>query len=262
MSILITGGCGFVGVNLIEKLHKKFKIIVIDNESLGKISILKDKKVKFYNADICNFKFFEKIFLKNNIEYVVHLAAHTRVLESINNPMKTFKNNVIGTFNLLLICSKFKVKKFINASTGGAIMGEKRPPLTEKMNPSPISVYGGSKFSSEMFSEVFFKSYNLKFINLRFSNLYGPKSFHKDSVVSLFIKKILKKETITVFGNGKQCRDFLYVSDLVNILEKCIFSSTIGTYQLGSGKPTSINELIKIMRSVLKKKIKDLVILK
>ena len=113
-----------------------------------------------------------------------------------------------------------------------------------------------------MFSEVFFKSYNLKFINLRFSNLYGPKSFHKDSVVSLFIKKILKKETITVFGNGKQCRDFLYVSDLVNILEKCIFSSTIGTYQLGSGKPTSINELIKIMRSVLKKKIKDLVILK
>ena len=254
MHILITGGCGFVGVNLIKKLNKKFKIVVIDNESLGKISNLEGQNVKFYKIDICDHKSVEKVFLNHKIDYVIHLAAHTRVLESIKDPVKTFNNNVVGTFNLLSISSKFKVKKFINASTGGAIMGEKKPPISEKMHPSPLSIYGGSKFASEMFCEIFFRSYDMKFINLRFSNLYGPNSFHKDSVVSLFIKQILKEKKIIVYGNGKQCRDFLFIEYLVKFFEKCIFSNITGTYQLGSGKPTSLNNLIKILKKVFVKK--------
>ena len=258
MNILITGGCGFIGHNLLNKLKKQAnKIIIIDNESLGKkknINDLLSKKIKFYKIDICNFNNLKKIFNNNSIDCVIHLAAHTRVLESIKQPKKTFKNNIIGTFNLLEISREYKIKRFINASTGGAIMGEKKPPITENMIPNPISIYGGSKYTSEILCNVYKASYNLNTISLRFSNIYGPNSFHKESVVSLYIKKILNNENIHVYGDGEQSRDFLYIDDLTNIIKKCIYSKTSGAFQLGTGKPTSINTLIGILDKKFKKK--------
>ena len=153
MSILITGGCGFIGLNLIKKIRKKYKqIIVVDNETLGKKENLNKLNVKFYKTDISNYNNLKKVFKNNKIKYIVHLAAHTRVLESIKYPSRTFKNNIVGTFNLLLLSKEFGVDRFINASTGGAIMGNKKPPITEKMFPNPLSIYGGSKFFSEIYA--------------------------------------------------------------------------------------------------------------
>jgi UDP-glucose 4-epimerase len=254
MNILISGGCGFIGHNLIKRIRKKVNnIIIIDNESLGKkknIKKLLNKNVKFYKVDICNFNSLRSVFKKNSINCVVHLAAHTRVLESIKQPQKTFKNNIIGSFNLLELSREFKIKRFINASTGGAIMGEKKPPISEKMFPNPISIYGGSKFTSEILCDVYKESYNLNTLSLRFSNIYGPNSFHKESVVSLYIKKILKNKKIEIFGDGEQSRDFLYIDDLTNIINKCIYTTQTGAFQLGTGKPTTINTLIKILKKI------------
>lgn len=255
MSILITGGCGFIGTNLIKKIKKKYNdIIIVDNETLGKKKNLKNYKVRFYKIDITNYPKLKNVFKKHKIKYIVHLAAHTRVLESINNPLKTFKNNIIGTFNLLLLSKEFKVGRFINASTGGAIMGNKKPPITEKMFPNPLSIYGGSKFTSEILCNVFKESYNVSSISLRFSNIYGPNSIHKESAVSLFIKKILTKKKISIYGNGEQTRDFLYIDDLIEIIDKCLKNNKEGTYQLGTGKPTTINQIVIILRNIFKKK--------
>ena len=257
MSILITGGCGFVGLNLIKKIKKKYnQIIVVDNESLGKKKNLNNLNVKFYKTDISNFNSLKKIFKNNNIKCIIHLAAHTRVLESIKYPSKTFKNNIIGTFNLLLLSKEFKIRRFINASTGGAIMGNKKPPITEKMFPNPLSIYGGSKFFSEILCSVFKESYNISCISLRFSNIYGPNSFHKESAVSLFIKDILSKRKVNIYGDGEQTRDFLYIDDLIKVIARCINNQKEGTYQLGTGKPTTINRIVFILKKNIRKKKK------
>jgi UDP-glucose 4-epimerase len=129
-------------------------------------------------------------------------------------------------------------------------MGEKKPPISEKMFPNPISIYGGSKFTSEILCDVYKESYNLNTLSLRFSNIYGPNSFHKESVVSLYIKKILKNKKIEIFGDGEQSRDFLYIDDLTNIINKCIYTTQTGAFQLGTGKPTTINTLIKILKKI------------
>lgn len=257
MSILITGGCGFIGLNLIKKIRKKYKqIIVVDNETLGKKENLNKLNVKFYKTDISNYNNLKKVFKNNKIKYIVHLAAHTRVLESIKYPSRTFKNNIVGTFNLLLLSKEFGVDRFINASTGGAIMGNKKPPITEKMFPNPLSIYGGSKFFSEILCNVFKESYNISSISLRFSNIYGPNSFHKESAVSLFIKEILSKRKINIYGNGEQTRDFLYIDDLVNVIVRCIDNQKEGVYQLGTGRPTTINRIVFILKKLLEKKNK------
>ena len=254
MSILITGGCGFIGTNLIKKIKKKYNdIIIVDNETLGKKKNLKNYKVRFYKIDITNYPKLKNVFKKHKIKYIVHLAAHTRVLESINNPLKTFKNNIIGTFNLLLLSKEFKVGRFINASTGGAIMGTRNHQLLKKCFQILYQFMVDLNLLQKSCA-TFLRSYNVSSISLRFSNIYGPNSIHKESAVSLFIKKILTKKKISIYGNGEQTRDFLYIDDLIEIIDKCLKNNKQGTYQLGTGKPTTINQIVIILRNIFKKK--------
>jgi UDP-glucose 4-epimerase len=248
--VLITGGCGFVGVNLAAALTKSgaYQVRVIDNESLGKRKHLDGIEAGFVLGDIRNRD--EVRGAMQGCEAVVHLAADTRVIESIEDPQLNFDTNVIGTFNVLEVMRELGVSQFVNASTGGAILGEVDPPAHERMLPQPMSPYGASKLAVEGYCSAFSASYGLHAASLRFSNVYGPRSFHKGSVVAHFYKQILKGEPLVVYGDGSQVRDYVYVEDLCDGIISAIERNAAGVFQLGTGIPTTLNELIDEMRPV------------
>tara|TARA_Y100000590_G_scaffold166989_1_gene191218 strand:+ start:16056 stop:16976 length:921 start_codon:yes stop_codon:yes gene_type:complete len=256
VNILITGGAGFIGSNLVNLLskNKKYKIIIIDNFSKGSINYIKKYNVKVKKGDIKNYKFLKKCFKK--IDCVIHLAGSTRVIDSIKDPISNFKENLIGTLNLLSLSKERKVKNFIFASSGGALMGEKKKISSEKALPSPTSPYGASKLACEAYCMAFSKSYKLNVKCLRFSNIYGPYSWHKESIVAAFFKNILNNKTTTIYGDGTQSRDFIYVGDICFAIMKMINSKFNGVINIGSGKTYNIKKLIKEIKKITKLKIK------
>jgi len=252
MKILITGGAGFVGTNLVAKLVRdpRHKIVVLDDESLGKREYLAEfSGVEFVKGDIRDGACLRDVLAGRNA--VVHLAADTRVMDSIADPLKNFSVNVAGSVELLQRAREAGVRRIVNASTGGAILGEAAPPVHENMVASPLSPYGASKLAVEGYLSAFNGSYGMNAISLRFSNIYGPRSYHKGSVVAAFYKALMAGKALTVFGDGSQRRDFLFVEDLVTSIERAIHSDVSGVFQLGSGRPTSIIELIRTMRDVV-----------
>jgi UDP-glucose 4-epimerase len=249
MNILITGGCGFIGINLLDFFQKNTsnQIIVLDNLSIGKSEYLKEFDVEFIEGDIRDLYLVNQIMKK--VDAVIHLAADTRVIDSIENPDYNFDVNVTGTYNLLCSARNHEVEKFVMASTGGAIVGNESPPVNEKMVPRPISPYGASKLCGEAYCSAFAGAYGMKTVCLRFSNVYGPRSYHKGSVIAHFFKQILKRVPLIIYGNGEQTRDFIYVDDLSEVIQKALFVKDGGQpYQLGTGVETSIHELVELIK--------------
>lgn len=249
-NVLITGGAGFIGRHLADHLTERegVAVTVFDNESLGDRRYLDLTKLRFIRGDLR-----EPSELRTAVagqDIVIHLAADTRVIESIENPRRNFECNVIGTFELLEFCRELGVRRVVAASTGGAILGDVTPPVHEGIAPQPTSPYGASKLMLEGYLSAFSQSYGLSTCALRFSNIYGPRSLHKGSVVAHFYKRILAGEPLVVYGDGQQTRDFLYVDDLVDCVWTAAESDAQGAYQLGSGTPTSVNQLLETMRTV------------
>jgi UDP-glucose 4-epimerase len=249
MNILITGGCGFVGVNLIAYIQKNTTdhIVVLDNLSVGKKEYLSEFNVDFIHGDICDLKIVDRVI--SEVDAVIHLAADTRVIDSIQNPDFNFAVNVQSTYNLLSAARKHNIKRFVMASTGGAIIGDAVPPVHERMVPRPISPYGASKLCGEAYCSAFAGSYGMKTVSLRFSNVYGPRSYHKGSVIAHFFKQILEESPLIVYGDGQQARDFVYVEDLSEVIYKSVhLENANGVYQLGTEIETSINRLIELIK--------------
>jgi UDP-glucose 4-epimerase len=253
--ILITGGCGFIGLNLIDFLIKRRfpRIRVLDNLSVGKKEDLETliPESLSLNPSIPNYELMigdirdrdTCMEATEGIDAVIHLAAHAGVIPSIENPYYDFDVNVFGTLNLLHAAVKNKVDKFIFASSN-APLGEREPPMHEYMAPSPRSPYGASKLACEAYCSAFYGSYGLKTISLRFSNVYGPYSLHKDSVIAKFIKDGLIKGVLTIYGDGTQTRDFIHVDDLCNAIYKIL---TFNDYSVNSINQTnSINQMNSI----------------
>lgn len=250
MKILVTGGAGFVGSNLVARCNTLggFDITVFDNEVLGSRTAISDCDCKFVQGDIRDAEALENAL--QGMDAVVHLAADTRVIPSIEAPAFNFDVNVVGSFNLLEAMRKLGIKKIINASTGGAIMGEVEPPVHEAMVPSPMSPYGASKLALEGYSSAFSASYGMQCTSLRFSNVYGRRSWHKGSVVAHFIKQIINGETVVVYGDGSQTRDYVYADDLADGIVAALQSDASGAIQLGTGIGTSLNDIIDLLRSI------------
>jgi UDP-glucose 4-epimerase len=169
-------------------------------------------------------------------------------MDSVEDPRSSFETNVAGTFQLLELARRAKVGRIIYASTGGALLGKVKPPISESMAPCPLSPYGASKLAAEAYCSAFASTYGLPCVTLRFSNIYGPQSAHKKSVIAAFIKNVIRRKPLTVFGDGTQKRDFLYVGDLVQGIELALHRGLTGTYQLGAGKPTSLQQLIAALQ--------------
>jgi len=252
MNILITGGAGFIGLNLINslKISGGYQIKVLDDFSLGSRAYLKEFDVEIIEGDVRSEAAVDQAM--EGVDAVVHLAADTRVIESIENPDHNFKVNVDGTYNLLRSARSNNVKSFIFASTGGAILGNAQPPIHEQMLPKPISPYGASKLSGEAYCSAFSGSYGLKTVCLRFSNVYGPRSYHKGSVVAHFLKSIMAEKDLVIYGDGTQTRDYVYVGDICDGIIKALENEESGVYQLGTGIPTTINDLIQLIRETVK----------
>jgi UDP-glucose 4-epimerase len=248
--VLVTGGAGFIGRHLVDHLTRQgdVSVTVIDNESLGSREHLDLDEVRFIHGDLR-----DRDELRGALEgqdAVVHLAADTRVMDSIEDPANNFDHNVVGTFNLLELCRELGVGRVVAASTGGAILGDVEPPVHERMAPQPTSPYGASKLMLEGYLSAYSAAFGVSGCALRFSNIYGPRSFHKGSVVAHFYKQVLAGDTLVVYGDGSQTRDFLYVGDLVEAIWAAVRSDARGAYQLGSGLPTTVNQLLDAMRTV------------
>lgn len=249
-NVLITGGAGFIGRHVAAHLidHGGYTVTAIDNESLGDRKHLDLDRVRFVEGDLRS-----REDLRSALEgqdAVVHLAADTRVMDSIQDPATNFDNNVNGTFNLLQLCRELGVGRVVAASTGGAILGDVEPPVHEEMAPHPTSPYGASKLMLEGYLSAYASSYGVSGCALRFSNIYGPRSFHKGSVVAHFFKRILAGEPLVVYGDGSQTRDYLYSGDLVVAIRSAIEGDAEGAIQLGTGRGTTLNELLDVMRTV------------
>ena len=250
MKILITGGAGFIGVNLIghliELYKNKVKIYVIDNETVGKKSDINYKIEKFYKLDITKDTTYKKI--NKNYDVIIHLAGQTSVVDSNLNPDLAIQNNIIGTFKLFEFARKNKINKIVAASTGGAIAGDYNKVINELTLPKPISPYGITKLFIESLAFSYNVSFKMKISCLRFSNVYGPYCHRKESVISIFLKNIIKNKTLIVYGDGNQKRDYIHVNDITLGIYRAIINKKFGIYQFSTGKSTSINKLIKIIK--------------
>ena len=246
--ILITGGCGFIGSNLIPiMLRSGYNVKVLDNCSSIDNQYISSFDIEFIKGDIR-----DKVAISNalsDVVGVIHLAASGSVVDSVKSPEDNFDNNVLGTFNLLNECKKVGIKNITFASTGGALIGNAKPPVSEKSLPLPISPYGSSKLCCEAYCSSFSHSYDMNIKALRFANVIGQNSFHKKGAVTSFIKSLLNNEPINIFGDGTATRDFLFVDDLckgiLNAHEKNIVG--FNCIHLASGKETSVNQLAKTL---------------
>ena len=254
MRILITGGAGFIGSNLVRHLVETggHDIAVLDNLSAVPTAQV-SPDVEFVKGDFTDPDTLARCL--RGTDAVVHLAAQTGVIDSIANPQLTFDLNVAGSFRLLELARSAGVGRIISASTGGALLGERTPPIDETMAPAPMSPYGASKMAVEGFCSAYAASFGLACASLRFSNIYGPRSAHKKSVVAAFIKHIVRGEPLVVYGDGTQRRDYLFVGDLVRNIRKAIDQGVAGTYQLGSGRPTSLLELMAVLERLSGRKL-------
>lgn len=245
MKILVTGGAGFLGSNLVDKLVENNEVYIFDNLSTGLESNI-NTNAKFINLDLST--------LKDQYEFdiVVHLAAQINLRKSMIDFDFDAEQNILGTLNIL---KNVKFKKIIFSSTGGAIYSPKASlPWNELSETHPQSFYGLSKLSAENYIRLFCKNNGIKYTILRFANIYGPRQNSKceAGVISIFMDNIKNNLPLQIFGDGSQTRDFIYIDDVVSAIEKAIYNDHQGTFNISTDAATSINSIVNIFKKELK----------
>jgi len=249
--ILVTGGAGFIGSHLTDKLlGKGYKVAVIDNLSTGKRENL-NPRADFYYFDICDFDKIKSLF--TDVDFVFHLAALPRVPFSIEDPVSTAKVNILGSINVFKAAIDAKVKKVIYVSSSSVYGNQEELPLREDMVPNPISPYALQKLTGEKFAQLFNSVYGIPIVSLRYFSVYGPR-LNMDSEYSLVIGKFLKQKKagkpLTIFDNGTQGRGFSYVDDVVEATIKTMKAPGLKgaeVINVGSERSYSINDLASLI---------------
>ncbi len=253
MKVLVTGGAGFIGSHLVDKLILEgFEVFVIDNLSTGKLENV-NKKAKLIVGDIQSEYMLNDLFKKNDFSFVFHLAAQISVSNSVKNPVKDAQTNIIGSLNLIKKCVEHKVKKIIFSSTGGAIYGDVNVfPTNEEVFPRPISPYGIAKFSVENYLRFAKSEFGLDYTVLRYSNVYGPRQdpHGEAGVIAIFSSRMLKGDEVIIFGDGEYVRDYVFVSDVVNANIKAMSKGSGETFNIATSNGISVNELFQILKNL------------
>ena len=249
---LVSGGGGFIGSHLVDKLIKeKCEVVVVDNFITGKKeNINKDYKIDIYVSDITDGDRLREIFYEEKPDYVFHLAALARIQLSIDEPLITFRTNVNGTLNMLECSKEFGVKRFIYSSSS-SVYGNQENPLKEDMFPMPISPYAMQKYNGEQYCQIYSKYYDLETICLRYFNVYGTRvdldSAYK-LVMAIWAEQKKNAKPLSIYGRGDQTRDFTHVRDVVEANYLSMISETkfkADAFNIGSGEEIPIRELAK-----------------
>ena len=254
MKAIVTGGAGFIGSNIVDKLIELGnEVVVIDNESAtSNDSFYHNEKATYFKYDIAEYDLIRPLF--DGVDYVFHLAAESRIQPTIDNPLLAVKTNVQGTATILQCARESGVKKVMYSSTSSAY-GRNTPPLVETMPDDCLNPYSVSKVSGEKLCHMYTELFGLQTIVFRYFNIYGPREPSKGPyapVVRLFLRQKEDGEELTIVGDGHQRRDFTHVSDAVNANILAMESQHTGLYNIGTGKNHSVIELAGMISDKVK----------
>ena len=255
MKVLITGGAGFIGSHIVDKLlQDNCNVIVVDNLSSGSLENLPknfdlNSNFKFYPKDILNDSLSD-IFEAEKPDFCIHLAAQTSVVKSVQNPIFDAQMNIEATIKLLEICKKYEIKKFITASSAAVYGTPQYLPIQESHPAEPISNYGLSKLTMEKYIQLS----GLDYIIFRFANVYGPRqaSSKESGVVAIFNDLMIKNDKINIYGDGEQIRDFVYVEDIAQACLLALKNEQLlnEVINVSTGVGVTINELFNYMKEL------------
>jgi UDP-glucose 4-epimerase len=260
-SYLVTGGAGFIGSNLVDKLLQRGdKVRVLDNLSTGhmeNVAAVRDR-IDFLEADICNLEQIRPCFA--GVDYVLHMAALPSVPRSVADPLSANKVNIEGTLNVLLASRDAKVKRVVFAASSAAYGDNPILPRVESHPPRPMSPYALTKVAGEYYCQVFANIYGLETVALRFFNIFGPRQdphSQYTGVLSKFITAYIKGTTPTIFGDGEQSRDFTYIDNVVDAnLRACTAPGAPGkVINVGVGGRFTLNQTIGLLNQIFGKQV-------
>jgi|tagenome__1003787_1003787.scaffolds.fasta_scaffold20957991_3 UDP-glucose 4-epimerase len=256
MRALVTGGAGFIGSNLVDALlDRGDEVTVVDNLSTGRIDNLdaaRRRGIAFHEADITEPERLCKLVAGARPDIVFHLAAQIDVRKSIDDPAWDASINVGGTINVLDAARRAGVARVVNTSTGGAIYGDVETiPTPETTSPRPMAAYGTSKLCAETYCGWYERLYGLSAVTLRYGNVYGPRQdpLGEAGVIAIFCGRLMSGERPTIFGDGQQTRDYVYVADVVAAnLAAASHPEAHGVYNVGTGRESSVLEVLGSLR--------------
>jgi len=254
---LVTGGAGFIGSHLVRALiHRSYRVTVLDDLSTGRLEnlegLLAGGQAKLVRGSITDLDLIRQSC--RGVHYVFHLAAVSRVPLSVADPVTTNRVNIDGTLKVLLAARDCRVAKVVYASSSSVYGDNPELPQHEDLKPRPVSPYAVSKLVSEHYANVFRQIYGLPTVNLRFFNAYGtgqdPESPYSN-VIPLFIRRIARGLGPVIFDDGEQSRDFVYVKDVVRAALLAAEGAAQGTFNIGSGRATTVNQLLKLIGEIM-----------
>ena len=257
--IVITGGLGFIGSHLVEKLSEDNLVVVIDDQSTGKVENIKHLNLSKIDTTLGDITSIDLDEIFDDTDYVFHEAAVTSVQKSVDDPINSNEVNITGTLKVLEAAKNTDVKKVVLASSS-AVYGETESlPLSEDNPVNPLSPYAVGKTTGELYCNVFSEIYGLPTVSLRYFNVFGPRQDPNSqyaAVIPIFIDKILKNESPIIYGDGEQSRDFVSVKHVVAANIIAAESKLTGAFNIGLGKSTTINQLVEMINEIIGKDVK------
>jgi UDP-glucose 4-epimerase len=255
MKALVTGGAGFIGSNLVDALVERGdQVTVVDDLSTGKrdnLELALANGATLEHVDIRDAEAVSDVVGRTKPDVILHLAAQIDVRRSVADPAFDTRINVEGTINVLSAAQAHGIPRVVNTSTGGAIYGEVHdPPAAEDHPTAPEAPYGLSKWCAEQYCELFARLHGLSTVSLRYGNVYGPRQdpLGEAGVIAIFCGKLLENGRATIFGDGKQTRDYIYVDDVVEANLKAAESEATGPINIGVGQQKSVLDLVEILK--------------
>jgi nucleoside-diphosphate-sugar epimerase len=260
MNYIVTGGCGFIGSNIVKRLvEEKHNVAVIDNlSSDAHDEFYYVDGATYYNWNVTDYVMCSEVFKRHSPDYVLHLAAEARIQNCIEDPTLAFETNFMGTQTMLALCKKYNVKRFV-LSTTSAIYGLKNCGLLqEDMAPDCLNAYSLSKYQAEQACKLYSDMYSVDTVCLRYFNVYGPQQPKKGPyapVIGIFSRQLAAGEALTVVGDGEQTRDYVHVSDVVeaNIMAATHESPlSAQVFNVGTGNFYSVNQIARKLSDKIK----------